>query len=297
MPDIVLQNKLTELFFLFPEYIDANHRASAPYIHDMTYHFDAVQPSFVDNVIRLLTFFSYERNVTKYYDKKNLDGMLYPYQELEYPFVDTQVRTTLRDLDVVDWRIELGEDDTIIEWHGTQIPNDTVAKVYERAHTDTPDLLVHATLFSVGDAIENDGETIVFKKENVDCSLSYQTTLRGLHEWLSENRIPQRYFKYSEKHGENGVGGWMLPNNVPAAVLECNREHAQEILCKAIGDTSLDNDLWYFDADYDKVLYFEYENQSPQNEYHGYHLSQGDKGYSKVKFDLLRLIQDIPNNH
>lgn len=89
----------------------------------------------------------------------------------------------------------------------------------------------------------------------------------------------------------------MLPYNVPAAVLECNREHAQEILCKAIGDTSLDNDLWYFDADYDKVLYFEYENQSPQNEYHGYHLSQGDKGYSKVKFDLLRLIQDIPNNH
>ena len=297
MPDIVLQNKLTELFFLFPEYIDANHSASAPYIHDMTYQFDTVQPSFVDNVVKMLTFFSYERNITKYYDKKNLDGMLYPYQELEYPFVDTQVRTALRDLDVVDWRVELGEDDMMIEWHGSQITNDTCAKVYERANTDTPELKVHATLFSVEGAIENDGDTFVFRKGNVDCSLSYQTTLKDLHAWLSENRIPQRNFKYSEKHGENGVGGWQLPHGTAAAVLECSREHAQEVLCSAIGDASVDNDLWYFDVDYGKVLYFEYENEIPQNEYHGYHLSQGDKGYNKVKFDLLRLIQDIPNNH
>lgn len=297
MPDVVLQKQLTEVFFLFPEYIDAYHKASAPYIHDMEYHYEEQQPVFVNRLVKLLEFFSYERNVDKYYDKKNLDGMLYPYQELCYPDVDKEVRITLKDLGVLDWREELGEDESVIEWRGTQITNDTCAKVNERMHINNSDLLVHATLFAIEDAIENNGSAFVFKKNNTDYSLKYIATLKDLHAWLSENRIPERRFKYCDKHGENGKGGWDLPDGKHTALLDCSRERAQTILHKAIGDTFVDDDLWYYDSTYGKVLYFEYQNESPQNEYHGYHLKQGEKGYDKVSFDLLRQIQDdIPDN-
>ena len=293
MPDIVLQDKLTEVFFLFPEYIDAHRKASASYIHDMGYAFEDQQPRFVDEVVKMLSFFSYETYVTKYYDKKNLDGMLYPYQELDYPNVSDTVRTTMRDYDVLDWREELGEEDTVIEWHGVHVMNDICAKVYERSQINTSDMLVHATLFAVEDAIESDGGAFVFKRHNADCTMQYCTTQRDLHAWLSENRIPQRMYKYNPKHGENGLNdGTILPDGKASAKLYCDRVHAQKLLCKAIGDVSIDCNLWYYDVEEGKIIYFEYQNESPQHEYHAYHLSPGEKRYDKVNVDLLRQIQD-----
>lgn len=296
MPDIVLQKQLTEVFFLFPEFIDEHRQASAPYVRNMEFPHDEHQPEFVSNVVNMLEFFSYEHNLGRYYDKCNLDGMLYPYNEMSYPDVDSQVRSTLRDYDVLNWRDAFDVNETNIVWHDVQIHNDTCAKVYERAHIDTQELLVHATLFSIDGAIETDGDEIVFKKESKDCVLSYQTTLRGLHSWLSEYRIPQRRYTYSEKHGENSKNGrinrWHLSDGTPAAVLKCDSRHAQEVLCKAIGDKSINNNLWYYDDEIQEILYCEYQNESPQNEYHCYHISPRDKGYDKVNVELLRFVQD-----
>lgn len=296
MPDIVIKKQLTEIFFLFPEFIDVNRLASAPYICNMSDPFEETSPIYVKDLNKVLSFFTYEKDVDRYYDKKNLEGLLYPYRELSYPDIETQVRLALRDYDVVDWREELGEDDTVIEWHGNRVENDTCAKVYERAHTDEDDLMVHATLFVFPNAIDDGSERFVFRKDNIKCFLPYHTTLKGLHTWLSENRIPKRQFRYCDKHGENGIGGRLLPDGTHTALLDCSREHAQDILHKAIGVISVDRDLWYYDAEYGKVLYFEYQNDNPQNEFHGYHLSQGDKGYEKVNLSLLRQIQDdIPS--
>ena len=293
MPDIVLQKQLTEVFFLFPEFIDEHRQASAPYIRNMGFPKDECQPKCVNNIVNMLEFFSYEQHVNKYYDKKNLDGLIYPYEELSYPNVVDQVYTSLRDFDVLDWREILGEGETNIVWHDVLIQNDTCAKVYERAQIDTPELLVHATLFSVEDAIENDGRMMVFKKDNMDCSFSYHTTRRDLHAWLSKNRIPQRRYKYDKKHGEYGNNNdWRLPDGSLAAVLKCGSEHAQKLLCLAIGDRSIDNNLWYFDEEFQDILYCEYQNESPQNEYHCYHISPGDKGFDKVDVGLLCLVQD-----
>ena len=293
MPDAVLQQKLTEVFFLFPEFIDDHHQSSAPYIKNMEYDYDEVYPRCINNIVDLKKFFSYERHVNMYYDKKNIDGMLYPYEELGFPDIDIQVRTMLRDCDVLDWRTELDGKETEIEWRGNMVSNDTCAFVYERSHIDNPDLLVHATLFSVEDAIECDGKEIIFKKGNVVCSLDCQITKRDLHAWLSEYRLPQRSYRYNPKHGENGINDkTFLPNGMPAAVLECDSEHAQKMLCKAIGDIDVDNNLWYYDSKNKKMIYFEFQNESPQNEYHCYHISPGDKRYDKVNIDLLRIIQD-----
>ena len=291
MPNVPIQRQLTEIFFLFPEFIDAHHQSSVPYIKNMDY--EVICPECINKFIDLVKFFSYERHVDMYYDKKNIDGMLYPYNELSIPNIDLQVRTMLRDGDILDWRTELVGHDTEIEWRGNIISNDTCALVYERSSINNPDLLVHATLFSVEDAIECEDDRIVFMKENVVCTLVCQTTNRDLHAWLSENRLPQRAYKYNSKHGENGINDkTFLPKGMPAAVLECDRARAQEMLRKAIGDRDIDNNLWYYDVEKKKIIYFEYQNENPQNEYHCYHISDGDKRYDKINIDLLRLIQD-----
>lgn len=296
MPDAVIQKQLTEIFYLFPEYIETDHLSSAPYIKNMNFDYSEVCPECVKNFIHILSFFSYERQISKYYDKKNLDGMLFPYKELSFPSIDLQVRTTLRDNDVLDWRTELGESGTEIEWQGNKILNDTCALVYERSKIDTTDLLIHATLFSVENAIECGGKTFCFKKKDANHSLSFQTTLKDLHAWLSENRIPQRQYKYNSKHGENGINdNSRLPDGTPAALLKCDSKQAQQMLRKAIGDINIDKNLWYFDSERKKIIYFEFQNENPQNEYHCYHLSPGDKRYNKVNLNLLRQIQnDIP---
>lgn len=293
MPDTILQEQLTEVFFLFSEYIDVHHPASVPYIREMSYSDDGV-PSFLMDLNNLLEFFKYEKRVDKYYDKNNLEGLLFPYKVLDYPEVDRVVRTTLRDYDVLNWRDELDENNDVIEWHGNQVLNDTCAKVYERTNTNSPEQLIHSTLFVFDNAIEGNGSLFVFRKENTELSLSYQSSIRALHKWLSENCIPRRKFQYSAKHGENGKGGWFFQNGTHTALLECDCAHAQELLHKAIGDAHVNNDLWFYDSEYDKVLYFEYQNESPQKEYHGYHLKPGDPGYDKVNIDLLRQVQDLP---
>lgn len=291
MPDDIVQKQCTEIYFLFPEYIDETHVASAPYIHDMSYGFEEDTPAFVTALIDTLRFITYER-VDKYYDGRNVDGMLYPYAELGYPSVEYTVRTSLRDYDVLDWREELGEDSSEIEWRNNIIVNDICSKVHERECMDKPEIKVHAALFVVEHAIEGEGDAITFNCHGRPCTLVYQTTLRGLCGWLSDNRIPARRFKYCDKHGENGRGGWFLPDGTHTALLDSSCEHAQTILNKAIGERTVSNDLWYYDSQYGKMLYFEYQNDNPQNEYHGYHLSKGDKGYDKINTKLLCMIQD-----
>lgn len=295
MPDSVIQKQLTEIFYLFPEYIDTDHLSSAPYINNINFDYSEACPECVKEFIHLLSFFSYERHISKYYDKMNLDGMLFPYDEF-FPDIEIQVLTALRDYDVLDWRNDFGEGNDEIEWRGNNILNDTCALVYDRSQINTPDLLIHATLFSVENAIECESKTFCFKKEGINYSLSLQTTLKDLHAWLSENRIPQRQYKYNPKHGENGINdNSHLPDGTPAALLECNGIQAQQMLCKAIGDIDIDNNLWYFDHERKKIIYFEFQNENPQNEYHCYHLSPGDKRYDKVNLNLLRQIQnDIP---
>lgn len=293
MPDVVLQRQLTEIFFLFPEFIDAHHQSSAPYFRNMDFDYGEVYPLCINDIMDLTKFFSYERNIDMYYDKKNIDGILFPYNELCFPDIDLQVRTMLRDADMLDWRTELAENNIEIEWRGNMITNDTCALVYERSHIDKPDLLVHATLFSVEDAIESEGNKFVFKKEGLRCSLQCQTTIRDLHAWLTDNRLPQRSYKYNPKHGENGINNkTILPDGTFAAILECDGIRAQQLLYKAIGDVTIDDNLWYYDAEKKKIIYFEFQNESPQNEYHCYHISLGDKRYDKVNIELLRLIQD-----
>lgn len=300
MPDCVVKQYLTEVYTLFPEYQDESHEASVPYVTKLTYKFEEESyPRCFAEILSIWKFYSFD-SFCKYYDSLNLAGVLYPYETLEFPSVKELIMAKITQCGVIDWRKEFNESRIDIKWRDLDLAQDVCAHIFNRSLIDNDNLKVHATIVALDDTLVTDGDdSICFSMQCQRCSLKVQKSLKDIHAWLSENRIPQRKFKYCDKHGENGKGGWYLSDGTHTALLDCSCKHAQEILHKAIGDNSIDkdNDLWYYDAEFNKVLYFEYQNDNPQNEYHGYHINQGEKGYDKVNFSLLRQIQDDIPDH
>lgn len=290
---------ITEVYFLFSEYQDGSRVSPLCYLKASEELPDeGTCPSCFSNMLRVWKFFTYD-TFRKYYDSRNVKGLLYPSEILEYPCIKDTVFAGLNRYGVLDWRKEFAEVPADIEWRGVSIRQDICAHVNKRAVISNADFQVHATIMALDDTVVTDGNSsISFSISKQPCVLYINKSIRDLHAWLSDNRIPQRHYKYSKKHGENGNNnGWCLPDGTPAAVLECGAEHAQELLCKAIGDTSIDNNLWYYDEEFQEILYCEYQNKSPQNEYHCYHISPREKGYKKVNVELLRLILDgIPDS-
>ena len=59
---------------------------------------------------------------------------------------------------------------------------------------------------------------------------------------------------------------------------------------KAVGE-SVEGDLWYYDDANGCFIYFENQGDTPQHEYHAYHLKPGDKNYDKIVMEKLRKVQ------
>jgi hypothetical protein len=100
-----------------------------------------------------------------------------------------------------------------------------------------------------------------------------------LKKWFAINRTPSRRFHVIPKHGENGAGNWS-----GASPLECNCQHAQELLNTATGKDT--KELFNLDAENNKMIVFKSEND-PNNQYHGYHV---DRDSSDVPNEIKSLF-------
>lgn len=109
-----------------------------------------------------------------------------------------------------------------------------------------------------------------------------------LYEWIVENR-QKRNFNLNPKHGENGVGAHKKNKGDTIDTLLCSRNEAQIFLHKAIGDTRKTTELYYFDTTHQKFIVFKFENETPQNQYHGYHPTNQDE----IPHEFKQLIKDI----
>jgi hypothetical protein len=109
-----------------------------------------------------------------------------------------------------------------------------------------------------------------------------------LYAWLIENR-QKRNFNLNPKHGENGVGAHKGNKGDKVDPLLCSREEAQRLLKKAIGDTRRATELYNFDSQNQKFIVFKFENETPQNQYHGFHPNNQDE----IPHDFKQLIQNI----
>lgn len=287
----------TTIYLLFREYVDATQMPSCLYIHGRVFDIERLKEEIkaeVDPLFSVLRFFQYE-GLAVLYDRKNLDALLFPLKTLprEYPGLQTAVLAQLQgsssweenptDADHLNYTIETGWD----------VSNDMLGDMARRQHHDVaPCALLHNNAIDTG----KDGGVIVNCSDaSREVLVSYKD-VRGLHGWISENRMPQRHYHYNSKHGDALTPSEYYfdrhGNRKRAAQLLTNDVSTNELLKYAIGKDR-DSELWYYDVNNSCFIYFECEGNNPQNGYHAYHLHPGEENFSNIDVDKLRQVQDV----
>lgn len=111
---------------------------------------------------------------------------------------------------------------------------------------------------------------------------SYPTDISEVFSWLTNHHKPARVYNWNPKHGENGWGAHKKHAGEDVSVLLCSREHASELLQKAIGPCKWDL-LYVYDMECGKFMEYKaeckYKNVDPsatERVYHSYHINSED---------------------
>ncbi len=127
-----------------------------------------------------------------------------------------------------------------------------------------------------------------FKDSSLESKLSlpqfvvidYATDFQSLEEWFEKNRLTRNYTFDDNRHIEEHKD--YRPDKSP--LLNGDKKHAASLLLKAIGDKRAKAYLINFDEKNECYIRFEYENDTPQNQYHAYHLvhsKRSEKPYQR----------------
>lgn len=291
MPKVPVQEQRTELYILFPEYIDAQHQGSSPYIYTIGTPIDGNIPSEVDGVLDMLDFFNYEV-CYRFYDGENILNVVRPYTASVYPDVETNIYSQLHKNGCLDWREEVfgGETYPSLMLNGMNLGADTCGKVYSRHKINTDELKCHAVLLASNHVLDRYALLATLKDSRGNLAqFPICQTIRELYDWFVQNRLPQRRFDYNKKHGENRNrkrkvnGEWVCP-------LRCHRSEAQKLLERAIGNMDINIALWYYDDARGYHIYFENQGEFPQPAFHGYHVEPGDDNFDNIDPNKLSKV-------
>ncbi len=135
------------------------------------------------------------------------------------------------------------------------------------------------------------------KGQNTYCIESRPLSIKEVFEWMSSHHHPQRSYNWNPKHGENGKGAHPTNNGDEVSVLLCSREHAAEIIHKAVGEPMYDT-LYCYDTDFGKYMEFkadckyEHLQDRTKRNYHSYHLSEESAIPHRIKkkLDILAML-------
>lgn len=104
----------------------------------------------------------------------------------------------------------------------------------------------------------------------------YVTNEEETREWIKQNRYHLKMNK-NNKHGENGQGAHKSNKRDDVSKLYCSIATAQTLLDNAICDEREKEDYYYnYDIEVGKFIIFYYEGETPQNQYHAFHLEEKD---------------------
>ena len=282
----------TEFFILFPEYCDDVIKPSAPYMQETDLPDTECQlPVAVCEMLHIIEFVGYERT-SRYYDSKNVDNICRLYDELQYPNPANVLKASLHKFGFENWRSVLADEEFEVSYRGNKLYNDTCALVCKR-YVEDGNNATHTVMLATNSLVLEKGLLKFDSDKGCRFVLEVKQDLKSLYDWFCEKRLPQRRFDINDKHGKNGKGGRSLPGGKKAGLLLCNKSHAQDLLNRAIGTEGVDGDLWYYDKEYERYIYFENQYENVQPAFHGYHLNDGDKNYDKIDKDLLKEIMDV----
>lgn len=100
--------------------------------------------------------------------------------------------------------------------------------------------------------------------------LDYCYNFDTLDNWLIRKQLPRTYNFGDNRHLENHPQ--YIRGKSPLLGGEGGKKNAEKLLQTAIGDKRKNKDLVNYDIENQCFIWFEYQNESPQNEYHAYHL-------------------------
>lgn len=285
-------SKRTTIYVLFKEYPDPYGRGkSAPYIQDSSEYLDHPETLMQDwtDIFEVLNYFVYEQT-NKYYDDENLRGLLDVAKICpdEYPMQYETILAEIQTLGLTPWLSNPCMKTDTYFFGKDEVTNDLLGDMAQRDNTYVPCVLLHKGAI----AIPHGGLQII--TSNGCLVLSTVNSIAELHNWLNDNRIPVRNYKFNPKHGDAHYKALYHTNRhgnlIKSAQLLTDTDNTDILLKKAVGET-FEGDLWYYDETNSCFIYFENQGDTPQHEYHAYHLHPGDKNYDKINIEKLRIVQ------
>lgn len=104
--------------------------------------------------------------------------------------------------------------------------------------------------------------------------IAYVSSFEALETWFGQNRTPRKYNIGDNRHIE-GHGKYIPPKS-PVLGGFGGKQNLADLLKTAVGDQHAQRDhedFMNYDPIYNCYVWFEYEEDNPQNQYHGYHLA------------------------
>lgn len=135
-------------------------------------------------------------------------------------------------------------------------------------------------------------------------SVAYVSDFLSLDKWLQDHRSSRTFNKTDKRHIEKSSDHRKDPktNEYKSPLLGGigGRLNAEKLLATAIGDKRNDDnkyDLVEFDNKHGQYIWYEYEGDTPQNQYHGYHLVEAfsyerdDSAVNRISKRIMKIIE------
>lgn len=280
---------MTTIYVLFREYADQSRQPSQIYINGVEFPLDAgssIQDEF-NKTLDVIGFVDYEL-ANRLYDDANLKGVLHQSLELpvEYPDISTSIRSQLKLHGFTDWEDMPADGQDDIKYNNNDVTKHLLGDFAHRHKSQG-----HAIIVNIG-AIDCPATYVNVETSSGSVELPVAKNIQQLHLWLSENRFPRRRYDYNSKHGDayHPSESYTDSHGVHrAAQLETTEEETKNLLKFAVG-RDRKGELWYWDKDRGKFIYFENQNTLNPPSYHAYHLVEGEKNFENIDVEKLRRV-------
>lgn len=278
---------------MFPEYNDTgNLVTSKDWVIDELYD-DKTFGVQIKETGMFVDFFN-DEECSMIYDSMNLNAYLYAVNVLPecYPSRVRQLRSIFKQFGLKDWRKNRVSSETEeYSIHNEIVKNEIRTEIASRIES------IAANSFLIATNVFGDkGKTWELKaKDSTFPVVSLPMSISHVFEWLSNHHKPLRVYEWNEKHGENGRGAHPDNKGKIISVLESSREHAEELLLKAIGLPNYDT-LYCYDVIFNK--YMEYKagckfDRLPENtierKYHSFHINDENRVPKRVAYKIKTL--------
>lgn len=277
---------------ILPEYVDSGNQniTSADWSSQVMF-VDKTINEHIKNISTFVSFFENE-GCEVVYDSKNIKAYLFPIRTLPecYPSRERLLMISLKRL--ADWRNQR-ESDPKEEYllNSVSIKDEIRTEFAHRKGNNTSDSFV-VTFMS--DGFKNTVWELT-KNGNLQKIEGVPMSVLDVFNWLSKHHKPERIYNWNQKHGENGKGAHPDNKGEKVSLLECSREHAADLLHKAIGEPNWDT-LYCYDDEVSKYMEYKAEckfekltQNATQRSYHSFHIDETQK----IPESVLRKIETL----